>query len=140
MEVLAGRCPLSTDMRVISKVASAPKPKWKHLTHRRLQTWPSDLVKDALIEGPLPPWLEDPVVSRLSSLPVSTSEGHIFSTSPHKRPNHVLVNEYPPGIGIMPHKVSRVDDTPVQPAHGCLGWGGLPFRSMYSQSRCKSLS
>lgn len=31
---------------------------------------------------------------------------HIFQSSPHHRPNHVLINEYPPGVGIMPHKVS----------------------------------
>lgn len=24
--------------------------------------------------------------------------------TPHRRPNHVLVNEYPPGQGIMPHE------------------------------------
>lgn len=29
---------------------------------------------------------------------------NIFSDSPHNRPNHVLINEYPPGVGIMPHK------------------------------------
>lgn len=29
---------------------------------------------------------------------------NVFSDSPHKRPNHVLINEYPPGVGIMPHK------------------------------------
>ncbi len=30
----------------------------------------------------------------------------MFASSPHGRPNHVLINEYPPGVGIMPHKVS----------------------------------
>lgn len=29
---------------------------------------------------------------------------HIFSDSPHATPNHVLINEYLPGQGIMPHK------------------------------------
>ncbi|EWC43448.1 hypothetical protein DRE_07589 [Drechslerella stenobrocha 248] len=28
----------------------------------------------------------------------------IFSSSPHGRPNHVLINEYPPGTGIAPHE------------------------------------
>jgi len=41
------------------------------------------------------------------SLPVKDSEaGHLFCDSPHQKPNHVLINEYPPGIGIMPHKLS----------------------------------
>ncbi|KAH8176252.1 2OG-Fe(II) oxygenase superfamily protein [Sarocladium implicatum] len=86
---------------ILEKVASAPKPRWKQLTHRRLQTWPSDLVKDKLLESPLPPWLEEPVVSRLLSEGI---DHHIFAESPHHRPNHVLINEYPPGVGIMPHK------------------------------------
>jgi alkylated DNA repair protein alkB homolog 6 len=38
-------------------------------------------------------------------LPVSPEdEANIFAGSPHKAPNHVLVNEYLPGQGIMPHK------------------------------------
>ncbi|KAK7418806.1 hypothetical protein QQX98_003668 [Neonectria punicea] len=91
---------------ILAKIAAAPKPRWKQLTHRRLQTWPSDLVKNKLLEAPLPSWLESPVVSRLLSLPVQDAPPeHIFNGSPHKRPNHVLINEYPPGIGIMPHKL-----------------------------------
>lgn len=89
-------------------MSTAPKPRWKQLTHRRLQTWPSDLVRgDTLLDAPLPPWLAAPVVSRLLSIPVSDREpGSVFDASPHRRPNHVLINEYPPGVGIMPHKVS----------------------------------
>lgn len=102
---------------ILEKIAAAPKPRWKQLTHRRLQTWPSDLAQDRLLDAPLPAWLDDPVISRLLSLPVAattpdsshasdvaTVPNHIFSQSPHQRPNHVLVNEYPRGIGIMPHK------------------------------------
>ncbi|KAL2271650.1 hypothetical protein VTJ83DRAFT_1021 [Remersonia thermophila] len=81
------------------------------------KTWPSDLVKDTLVDArPLPDWLEKPVVSRLLSIPISDAadghgggdgdghESHIFARSPHGRPNHVLINEYPPNTGIMPHK------------------------------------
>ena len=58
------------------------------------------------MDAPLPSWLNDPVASRLLAIPVSSTEpaANIFSGSPHKRPNHVLINEYPPGVGIMPHK------------------------------------
>ncbi|KAJ6780729.1 hypothetical protein PWT90_04292 [Aphanocladium album] len=97
---------------ILDKIAAAPKPRWKQLTHRRLQTWPSDLVRDKLLDAALPHWLESPVVSRLQSIPVSPGGGddddttHIFSGSPHTKPNHVLINEYPPGVGIMPHKAS----------------------------------
>ncbi|KAI1194897.1 hypothetical protein F5X97DRAFT_262250 [Nemania serpens] len=92
---------------ILDKIASAPKPRWKQLSRRRLQTWPSDLIHDKLVDAPLPAWLEDPIVTRLRSLRLEEDAGaqsHIFSDSPHRRPNHVLVNEYPPGIGIMPHK------------------------------------
>lgn len=59
--------------------------------------------------GQLPSWLENPVISRLTSIPLSSaatepSKQHLFSASPHRRPNHVLVNEYPPGVGIFPHE------------------------------------
>ncbi|KAI1819112.1 hypothetical protein F4861DRAFT_167858 [Xylaria intraflava] len=91
---------------ILDKIASAPKPRWKQLSRRRLQTWPSDLVNNKLIDAPLPPWLEDPIIPRLRSLRLHDADlrSHIFSDSPHRRPNHVLINEYPPGIGIMPHK------------------------------------
>ncbi|CAD6442965.1 35758b1c-b936-45c6-bc69-b9a63c2ae389 [Sclerotinia trifoliorum] len=91
---------------LLQKIATAPKPRWKQLTHRRLQTWPSDLTKNTLLDAPLPVWLTDPVVSRLLSLPTShKDEGrHIFSDSPHGCPTHVLINEYLPNQGIMPHK------------------------------------
>ncbi|KAI6379089.1 hypothetical protein MCOR25_002073 [Pyricularia grisea] len=93
------------ERQILAKIDAAPKPKWKQLTHRRLQTWPSDLVNNTLLDAPLPTWLEEPVVSRLATIPLAnTSERSIFSDSPHRRPNHVLINEYPPGIGIMPHK------------------------------------
>ncbi|KAF0641980.1 hypothetical protein FPSE5266_20151 [Fusarium pseudograminearum] len=94
------------EQMILDKISSAPKPRWKQLTKRRLQTWPSDLVNNKLLEAPLPAWLQDPVISRLLSLPTKDSEpGHVFSESPHHKPNHVLINEYPPGIGIMPHKL-----------------------------------
>ena len=88
------------------KIERAPKTRWRQLTHRRLQTWPSDLVRDTLLDAqPLPDWLEDPVVARLLSIPAREGEEpNIFANSPHKRPNHVLINEYPPNTGIMPHK------------------------------------
>jgi alkylated DNA repair protein alkB family protein 6 len=88
------------------KIDTAPKPRWKQLSKRRLQTWPSDLTKNTLLDSPLPIWLEQPIISRLLSCPISRTDGHshIFSNSPHGAPNHVLINEYLPGQGIMPHK------------------------------------
>src|SRR5258708_801623 len=50
-----------------------------------------------LIDQPLPVWLVNPVIPRLKQL-------GIFTSTPHRGPNHVLVNEYEPGQGIMPHE------------------------------------
>ncbi|KAI1979569.1 hypothetical protein LOZ53_001812 [Ophidiomyces ophidiicola] len=84
--------------RLLSKVTSVPLPRWTHLSRRRLQTWPSALTKsNILLESPLPDWLVSPVVTRFTEL-------NIFACSPHQAPNHVLINEYQPGQGIMPHE------------------------------------
>ncbi|KAK2070309.1 hypothetical protein P8C59_004813 [Phyllachora maydis] len=92
------------EQMLLEKIAAAPKPRWRQLSHRRLQTWPSDLVNDAVVDAPLPSWLEEPVVPRLLSIAPSDSEPNLFASSPHGRPNHVLVNEYEAGSGISPHK------------------------------------
>ncbi|KKZ58468.1 alkylated DNA repair protein alkB like 6 [[Emmonsia] crescens] len=80
------------------KITSVPIPRWTHLSRRRLQTWPSALSKsNTLLASPLPQWLISPIISRYTQL-------GIFRDSPHKAPNHVLINEYQPGQGIMPHE------------------------------------
>ncbi|KAM5441235.1 hypothetical protein MferCBS31731_003663 [Microsporum ferrugineum] len=61
-------------------------------------TWPSALSKsNTLLASQLPDWLESPIASRFRDM-------EIFTDSPHKSPNHVLINEYRPGQGIMPHE------------------------------------
>ncbi|KAG8814573.1 hypothetical protein FRC17_001070, partial [Serendipita sp. 399] len=54
---------------------------------------------NTLISQPLPSFLVDypNVIERLSATGV-------FEHSAHKEPNHVIVNEYRPGEGIMPHE------------------------------------
>ncbi|MCJ1357277.1 MAG: hypothetical protein MMC33_007273 [Icmadophila ericetorum] len=92
---------------LLSKIYAAPRPSWHYLSHRRLQAHPSPLTpQNTLISAPLPAWLADPIIPRLISLPLSTSDSdrHIFSDSPHQNPNHVLINEYEPGQGIFPHE------------------------------------
>ncbi|KAJ5364117.1 Alpha-ketoglutarate-dependent dioxygenase alkB [Penicillium cataractarum] len=84
---------------LLQKISSAPLPRWTHLTHRRLQTWPSALTKtNTLLSSPLPSWLITPIIEpRFKQL-------GIFADAPHAAPNHVLINEYRPGQGIMPHE------------------------------------
>lgn len=82
----------------VLKITTVPQPRWTQLSRRRLQTWPSALSKsNTLLASPLPPWLESPIIARFDEL-------GIFYSSPHKAPNHVLINEYEPGQGIMPHE------------------------------------
>ncbi|EEH39361.2 hypothetical protein PAAG_08630 [Paracoccidioides lutzii Pb01] len=84
--------------RLLQKILSVPVPRWTQLSRRRLQTWPSALTKsNTLLGSPLPTWLVSPIISRYTAL-------GIFRDSPHHAPNHVLINEYKPGQGIMPHE------------------------------------
>ncbi|KAF3045855.1 hypothetical protein E8E11_008950 [Didymella keratinophila] len=75
-----------------------PAQRWITLSHRRLQAHPSTLTKNnTLLAAPLPTYLINPVIPRFNDL-------SIFEHTPHGQPNHVLINEYKPGEGIMPHE------------------------------------
>ncbi|KAF2432028.1 hypothetical protein EJ08DRAFT_732783 [Tothia fuscella] len=74
--------------------------RWTQLSHRRLQAHPSTLTKtNTLLSAPLPTYLTTfpPITERFSKI-------RIFKDTPHKSANHVLINEYKPGEGIMPHE------------------------------------
>ncbi|EDU39620.1 alkB, alkylation repair protein 6 [Pyrenophora tritici-repentis Pt-1C-BFP] len=82
----------------ISILQKIPANRWTHLTHRRLQAIPSTLTKsNTLLAAPLPNYLTNPIVKRFEDY-------GIFAHTPHQQPNHVLVNEYKAGEGIMPHE------------------------------------
>ncbi|KAF2125641.1 hypothetical protein P153DRAFT_359989 [Dothidotthia symphoricarpi CBS 119687] len=82
----------------VSMLQKIPAQRWIILTHRRLQAHPSTLTKNnTLLAAPLPTYLVNPVVQRFKEL-------GIFQHTPHKQPNHVLINEYNTGEGIMPHE------------------------------------
>jgi alkylated DNA repair protein alkB family protein 6 len=75
-------------------VYSQPLHKWTTLRNRRLQMWGGDVTPSGLeSQQKLPNWL-DIFSQRL------VDEG-IFNQE--HRPNHVLINEYQKGEGIMPH-------------------------------------
>ncbi|KAE9964889.1 hypothetical protein EG328_010127 [Venturia inaequalis] len=85
------------EAQILQKI---PSQRWTHLTKRRLQAHPSTLTqKNTLIASPLPPYLT-------TTPPISTrfSELKVFEGTKHGAPNHVLINEYKPGEGIMPHE------------------------------------
>lgn len=85
---------------LLRKIQETPQLKWKQLSNRRLQTWGGDLTaKNVMIAQALPPFICNypDLISRI----ISTGA---FVDSPHQRPNHVILNEYCPGQGIMPHQ------------------------------------
>ncbi|KAI0062968.1 hypothetical protein BV25DRAFT_1884659 [Artomyces pyxidatus] len=85
---------------LIRKIQETPQNKWKQLANRRLQIWGGDLTpKNVLIPQAMPPFLvEYPnLISRLKATGA-------FNSSPHQQPNHVILNEYLAGQGIMPHE------------------------------------
>jgi alkylated DNA repair protein alkB family protein 6 len=85
------------ESQLLQDVLSQPRPKWTVLSRRRLQTHPSALTQsNVLLESPLPTWLSK-LIPRMKDL-------GIWDASPHRAPNHVLINEYNPNEGIMPHR------------------------------------
>ncbi|KAG8898410.1 hypothetical protein FRB99_007453 [Tulasnella sp. 403] len=86
---------------LLRKIQEVPKTAWKNLSRRRLQTYGGEIAKpsNVLLPSPLPAFLTHfpDLVSRIEAIGV-------FTNSKHGKPNHVLVNEYEPGQGIMPHE------------------------------------
>jgi len=79
---------------LMSQIYSQPQDRWSKLqySNRRLQKWGGEVTKNGLENTePLPVWLE------------KISEMLVSEKITEKKTNHVLLNEYQPGIGIMPH-------------------------------------
>ena len=111
---------------ITSEIHRMPQGKWTVLTHRRLLSLPSMLTgsaKDTLIAAPLPKYLEDPVVT-------SFKARYVFEESPHQAPNHVLINEYQPGQGIMPHG----DGPAYHPITATISLGGHTVLEIYKKN------
>ncbi|GBE86956.1 hypothetical protein BKA93DRAFT_391398 [Sparassis latifolia] len=85
---------------LIRKINGSPLPKWKQLANRRLQIWGGSVTAQGLlIPEHIPPFVNQypDIVGRIRSTGA-------FGSSPHGAPNHVIMNEYHPGQGIMPHE------------------------------------
>lgn len=76
----------------MKNVATAPKPKWTQLAHRRLLNYGGVPHKNGMIAEVIPPWLQT-YVEKINNM----------GALGDKKVNHVLVNEYLAGQGIMPH-------------------------------------
>ncbi|XP_033733991.1 alpha-ketoglutarate-dependent dioxygenase alkB homolog 6-like [Pecten maximus] len=80
---------------LMKNVYSAPKPKWTQLSNRRLQNWGGLPHPKGMIMEDLPSWL------KIYTDKIAASGARLFGD---KSLNHVLVNEYEAGQGIMPHE------------------------------------
>ncbi|KAK0168380.1 hypothetical protein PV327_002188 [Microctonus hyperodae] len=81
------------EQEIIKYVNIAPQPKWTQLSHRRLQNWGGIPHPKGMIAEEIPKWLKK-YVDKVSSLNIFENE---------IVPNHVLINEYLSGQGIMGH-------------------------------------
>ncbi|KAI9724650.1 MAG: hypothetical protein M1828_003519 [Chrysothrix sp. TS-e1954] len=79
-----------------SQIESKP---WHELTHRRLQVFPAQLTSSntLLTTKALPTWMTSILQPKLNDL-------GIFNDTTHTAMNHILVNNYRPGEGILPHE------------------------------------
>ncbi|XP_034829479.1 alpha-ketoglutarate-dependent dioxygenase alkB homolog 6 [Maniola hyperantus] len=77
---------------ILSNIYASPKPKWTQLSNRRLQNWGGVPHNKGMIAEEIPQWLQ----KYLNSI-------HSLNLMAGNKPNHVLVNEYLPGQGILPH-------------------------------------
>ncbi|XP_074320883.1 alkylated DNA repair protein ALKBH6 homolog [Silene latifolia] len=81
------------ETQLSNHIYQAPVSKWKTLKNRRLQNWGGVVHEKGLISQDLPLWL-----TKLNQR--IYEEFGIFPATP----NHVLINEYLPDQGIMPHQ------------------------------------
>ncbi|XP_011503031.1 PREDICTED: alpha-ketoglutarate-dependent dioxygenase alkB homolog 6 [Ceratosolen solmsi marchali] len=81
------------EKNLIQEIYNAPLPKWTQLSHRRLQNYGGIPHVKGMIAEEIPKWLEAQI-DKITLLNMFHKE---------KRPNHVLINEYLSGQGIMAH-------------------------------------
>ncbi|KAK0477040.1 hypothetical protein IW261DRAFT_302699 [Armillaria novae-zelandiae] len=85
---------------LVRKIKESPRQKWKQLANRRSQLLGGEVTpKNVLVSQPLPAFVNKfpDIISRLKGTAA-------FKSSPHGEPNHVILNQYLPGQGIMPHE------------------------------------
>ncbi|KAH8822690.1 hypothetical protein DL96DRAFT_1469718 [Flagelloscypha sp. PMI_526] len=92
---------------LIRKIRETPQPKWRVTMNLGRSPPPLIIIyiggeitsKNTLLSRPMPPYLTSfpNIIGRLK-------DTGAFTASPHQEPNHVILNEYLPGQGIMPHE------------------------------------
>ncbi|XP_067626299.1 alpha-ketoglutarate-dependent dioxygenase alkB homolog 6 isoform X2 [Eurosta solidaginis] len=80
------------EQRILDQVEKTAKPKWTQLLNRRLINYGGIPHPNGMVAEEIPEWLQV-VIDKVNNL-------NIFES---RKANHVLVNEYLAGQGIMPH-------------------------------------
>lgn len=80
------------EQRILSHIERTPKPKWTQLLNRRLINYGGIPHPNGMLAEEIPEWLQT-YVDKINNLSIFENQ----------KANHVLVNEYRPGQGIMPH-------------------------------------
>lgn len=80
--------------RLLRGVLDVPQSRWRVVSGRRLQNWGGRVERGRLVPEALPGWLVPLLSSVRAALPVAFPE----------KLNHVLVNQYLRGEGILPHE------------------------------------
>ncbi|ALC38614.1 CG6144 [Drosophila busckii] len=80
------------EQSILSHIERTPKPRWTQLLNRRLINYGGVPHPNGMIAEEIPEWLQN-YVDKVNNLGVFESQ----------KANHVLVNEYLPGQGILPH-------------------------------------
>ncbi|KAJ0043109.1 hypothetical protein Pint_18820 [Pistacia integerrima] len=81
------------ETHLLNNIYGAPVSKWKSLKNRRLQNWGGVVHEKGLLPQDFPPWLTK-ITQRIHE------KSGLFPSAI----NHILINEYLPNQGIMPHQ------------------------------------
>ncbi|XP_055638812.1 alpha-ketoglutarate-dependent dioxygenase alkB homolog 6 [Toxorhynchites rutilus septentrionalis] len=85
---------LQEEKLILSMIVKTPKPRWTQLSNRRLINYGGVPHPKGMITEEIPTWLQS-IVGKVNQL------NEVFDGE--REANHVLVNEYLAGQGIMPH-------------------------------------
>ncbi|XP_075644055.1 alkylated DNA repair protein ALKBH6 homolog [Castanea sativa] len=113
----------SEQTMLLNNVYGAPVSKWKSLKNRRLQNWGGVVHEKGLLPQELPPWLTK-ITEKIYE------ESGLFPSAI----NHVLINEYLPNQGIMPHQ----DGPAYFPVVAILSLGSSAVMDFTPHSRLRS--
>ncbi|KAJ8751391.1 hypothetical protein K2173_016591 [Erythroxylum novogranatense] len=111
------------ETQLLAKIYEAPLSKWKSLKNRRLQNWGGVVHEKGLLPQDLPPWLTK-ITQKIYN------ESGLFPAAI----NHVLINEYLPDQGIMPHQ----DGPAYFPVVAILSLGSPVIMDFTPHSRLKT--